>query len=83
MLMTVNNMKYAVSMTHHLVGLAEIAEMLGVSRQRAHRIYQTHEDFPRPEVELTAGLIWSREAVENWMGSHPDRRQAGRRRRPS
>ena len=33
--MTVNSMKYAVSMTHHLVGIAEIAEMLGLDPEAA------------------------------------------------
>lgn len=70
-------------MSHHLVGIAEIADMLGVSRQRAHRIYQTHADFPSPEVELKAGLIWSRESVEDWMCSHPDRQRPGRRPKPA
>jgi predicted DNA-binding transcriptional regulator AlpA len=53
-------------MTHHLVGVAEIAELLGISRQRVNAIVKTHEDFPRPEVELAAGRIWKREDVERW-----------------
>ena len=48
---------------HHLVGVSEIAEMLGVSRQRVNAIVQTHEDFPAPEALLSAGRIWRREAV--------------------
>ena len=62
---------------HHLVGTAEIASMLGVSRQRVDRIVATHTDFPAPEAELSAGRIWSREAVESWMARHPERK-AGR-----
>ena len=53
-------------MTHHLVGVAEIAELLGISRQRVDAIVKTHADFPRPEVELAAGRIWKREDVERW-----------------
>jgi plasmid maintenance system antidote protein VapI len=51
---------------HHLVGVAEIAEMLGVSRQRVNAIVATHSDFPAPEAVLAAGRIWSRTAVEAW-----------------
>ncbi len=55
------------AVTHHLVGVAEIAAMLGVSRQRVDAIVRTHEDFPAPEAELSAGRIWSRAAVEEWL----------------
>jgi predicted DNA-binding transcriptional regulator AlpA len=58
---------------HHLVGMAEIAEMLGVSRQRVAQLIETYEDFPKPEVELTGGRVWSRTAVESWIASHPER----------
>ena len=53
-------------MTHHLVGVAEIADILGVSRQRVNAILTTDEEFPRPEVALAAGRIWQREAIEDW-----------------
>jgi predicted DNA-binding transcriptional regulator AlpA len=58
---------------HHLVGMAEIAEMLGVSRQRVSQLIETYEDFPKPEVELTGGRVWSRTAIESWIASHPER----------
>ncbi len=51
---------------HHLVGVAEIAEMLGVSRQRVHAMMRSHEDFPSPEAELSAGRIWLRSDVVAW-----------------
>jgi ATP-dependent Clp protease ATP-binding subunit ClpA/predicted DNA-binding transcriptional regulator AlpA len=60
-------------MTHHLVGMAEIAEMLGVTRQRVSQLIETYEDFPKPEVELSGGRVWSRTAIETWIASHPDR----------
>jgi predicted DNA-binding transcriptional regulator AlpA len=60
--------------THHLVGMAEIAEMLGVTRQRVAQLIESYDDFPAPEVELTAGRIWSRTAIETWIASHPERR---------
>jgi len=49
-----------------LVGVAEIAEMLGVSRQRVHAMVKTLPDFPKPEAELSAGKIWLRKPVEDW-----------------
>lgn len=51
---------------HHLVGVAEIADMLGVSRQRVNAIVQTHDDFPEPAAVLSAGRIWERSAIESW-----------------
>ena len=58
--------KYGLAMTHHLVGLTEIAEMLGLSRQRIHQLTREAPDFPEPTVVLKAGSIWEREAVEAW-----------------
>jgi predicted DNA-binding transcriptional regulator AlpA len=49
----------------HLVGLTEIAAMLGVSRQRVHQLAAT-EAFPTPEAEVSAGRLWKREAIEKW-----------------
>jgi predicted DNA-binding transcriptional regulator AlpA len=40
--------------------------MLGVSRQRAHKIAQ-RPDFPAPVVRLSSGAVWERAAVEAWM----------------
>lgn len=47
------------------MGVTEIAEMLGVSRQRVHQLAQTPE-FPEPVARLSAGTVWTREAVEEW-----------------
>lgn len=68
-------------MTHHLVGVAEIAELLGVSRQRVDRITKTFDDFPEPEAELSAGRVWSRHDIDVWIKKHPQRR-VGRPKRP-
>ena len=54
---------------HHLVGVAEIAEMLGVSRQRVNAIVKSQESFPKPEAELSAGRIWLRSEVLTWAKS--------------
>jgi predicted DNA-binding transcriptional regulator AlpA len=61
-------------MTHHLVGMTEIAEMLGVSPQRAHQLSREYADFPDPEVEISAGRVWKRAAVERWIKAHPARK---------
>ena len=53
--------------------MPEVAEMLGVSRQRVHQIIQTYPDFPQPEAELAVGRIWRRDLVARWISSHPRR----------
>ncbi len=59
-------------MAAELVGIFEIAEMLGITRQRVDAIVRTHPDFPKPVAELRAGRIWRRDDVEAWA------RQSGR-----
>ncbi len=60
-------------MPHHLLGLTEIAELLGVSRQRVDQLSNSYADFPAPEVDLASGRVWSKEAIEGWLATHPDR----------
>ena len=58
---------YLAIVAPELVGVAEIAEMLGVSRQRVHQLVRAKTiGFPRPVAELSAGAIWAREDVEKW-----------------
>lgn len=64
--------------TDHLVGVSEIARLLGVSRQRAVQVVRDYADFPAPVSSLASGRIWERESVESWVRAHPDRRP-GRR----
>lgn len=47
------------------VGSAEIAEMFGVSRQRAYQL-TSRPDFPAPMVRLKAGAFWRTEDVRAW-----------------
>ena len=56
---------------HHLLGVKEIGELLGVSRQRADQLSKA-DGFPAPEAVITAGRIWKREDIEAWA------REAGR-----
>lgn len=58
-----------------LVGMAEIADMLGVSRQRAHQVAE-REDFPAPVQHLAAGSVYARSAVERFVAGWS--RRAGR-----
>jgi predicted DNA-binding transcriptional regulator AlpA len=55
-----------------LVGVTEVREMLGVSRQRVHQLVRDRPDFPEPVAELASGKIWLRRDVEQWA------RRAGR-----
>lgn len=40
-----------------IVGVTEVAEMLGVSKQRISMLSQ-REDFPRPLEQLASGPVW-------------------------
>lgn len=56
-----------------LVGIPEIAQILGVSRQRVYQLIEAYDDFPEPLATLAVGRIWSRAAVEEWNQHHGDR----------
>lgn len=56
-----------------LVGAAEAAALLGVTRQQLHRLAQ-RSDFPTPAAELHAGKVWRAADVERWQELHADRR---------
>ena len=50
-----------------LVGAAEIAERLGVSRSNVvHDWRRRHPDFPKPVTQLRTALIWVWPEVEAW-----------------
>jgi predicted DNA-binding transcriptional regulator AlpA len=48
-----------------LVGGAEIARLLGVSRRTAWR-YIRRPDFPAPAAKVGDRELWKLEAVERW-----------------
>lgn len=48
-----------------LASIAEVAEMLGVTRRTAHR-YVDRDDFPAPIGRLAVGRVWLRADVERW-----------------
>lgn len=67
--------------TAPVVGVAEIAELLGVSRQRAIQIVRDHADFPEPVADLASGRVWHRPSVDAWIAAHPDRKPGRPRKR--
>lgn len=52
-----------------LVGTAEIADLLGVSRQRVHQL-SGEPGFPEPVASLSAGMIWQKSDVVRWAREH-------------
>lgn len=49
-----------------VMGAAEIAERLRVSRQRAYQI-TARRDFPEPIAHLAMGQVWDTADVEAWI----------------
>jgi prophage regulatory protein len=49
-----------------ILAVSDIADLLGVSRQRAGQLTQT-KGFPEPWTELRQGPVWKRKPVERWM----------------
>jgi len=53
-----------------LAGIAEVAEMLGVSRRTAAR-YANRSEFPAPVARLRAGPVWLADDIEAWAQGVP------------
>lgn len=56
-----------------VLGVAEVAALLGVSRQRLAVIRREHESFPEPFATLAATPLWYCSAIEQWLKSWPRR----------
>lgn len=52
-----------------LVGVAEIADMLGVSKQVVANWRTRKGSFPDPAVTLRSGPVWARDAIIDWAMS--------------
>lgn len=52
-----------------LVGAADAAEILGVSRQRVHQLHTENPRFPEPVAQLRMGPIWLRASIEAFARS--------------
>ncbi|MCZ4325657.1 helix-turn-helix transcriptional regulator [Brachybacterium paraconglomeratum] len=55
-----------------VVGFAEIAELAGVSRQRARQLRDS-PGFPAPVIETAQGPLMAKAAIENWLESRNTR----------
>lgn len=62
-----------------LMGLTELAERAGVSRQRVAQL-AAHPDFPAPAARLAAGPVWAAGPALEWL-ERP--RQPGRPKQPN
>lgn len=51
------------------MGVAEIADLLGVSRQRVDQLSR-EPDFPAPLSTLRVGRVWNAGDVEAWIAEH-------------
>jgi hypothetical protein len=58
-----------------LLGVAEVAEMLNVTKQRASELAKTGT-FPRPVAELAAGPVWTEPIIQQFVETW--RRKPGR-----
>ena len=48
-----------------LMSTVEIAELLGVTRQRVDQLSRT-DQFPEPAAELAVGRVWAKADVVAW-----------------
>lgn len=54
-----------------LASISEVADILGVKKQRADQITR-NRGFPRPRDVLAVGRVWIREDVEAYRRDHRD-----------
>jgi hypothetical protein len=59
-----------------LVGLAEAAELAGISRAALSGRKRDHANFPAPVAELRCGPIWFRWQIQTYLA---EERRLGRR----
>ena len=53
-------------MPNQLLGVTEVAALLGISRQRVQQLTESDPDFPAPAGDLARGRVWNSEDVEAW-----------------
>ena len=53
-----------------VVGVSEIAEMAGTSKQAVVNWRERFPDFPKPVAELKSGPVWHFPKVQEWARSH-------------
>jgi len=52
---------------NNLLGIAEIAELAGVTKQAVSNWRMRYDHFPRPMQNLQSGPVWEREKIEDWV----------------
>lgn len=62
-----------------LLGVAELAEVLHVSKQRVAQLVNDHPMFPGPVVRLASGPVWTEPSVRRFLNEWP--RRGGRPRK--
>ena len=78
---------YAVSLCYldcvqkEMVGLAEAAELAGVSRQTFWSWKNSYENFPEPIVELKSGPIWEKDTMVAWLKARTAARKMFKRKK--
>jgi chromosome partitioning protein len=50
-----------------LVGISEVAELAGVTRQAVANWRNRYSDFPRPLADLKSGPVWNRDDIIAWL----------------
>jgi hypothetical protein len=69
------------ALAEHLVGPAEIGELLGVDANTVNVWKVRHEQFPAPVRRLRSGDIWDRREVIAWAtatGRYPSEAETGK-----
>jgi predicted DNA-binding transcriptional regulator AlpA len=49
-----------------VLGVTEVAGLLGVSRQRVDQLSHSDPDFPEPMTTLGRGRLWEKKSIEKW-----------------
>lgn len=49
-----------------VLGVTEVAALLGISRQRVDVLSHSDPDFPEPMAVLGRGRVWQRDDIVEW-----------------
>jgi predicted DNA-binding transcriptional regulator AlpA len=49
-----------------LVGLTEVATLVGISRQRVLQLIESDPDFPEPAAQMARGRVWKKADIVKW-----------------